>query len=72
MVPMRFSLFQLLAVVTVSGLSLAALVQATPLAEQAYDRGRYDTLDDSQVLQPPLLAQEAAWIDEQLRAAGKR
>lgn len=48
------------------------VLELQPLVEQAYDRGRYDTLDYSQALQPPLVAQEAAWIDEQLRAAGKR
>jgi hypothetical protein len=47
------------------------VLELQPLVEQAYDRGRYDGLDYSQTLQPPLLAQEAAWIDERLRAATK-
>jgi hypothetical protein len=43
-----------------------------PLVEMAYDRGRYGSLDYSYQLNPPFAHQEAVWLDELLRASGKR
>lgn len=42
------------------------------LIEQAYRNGRYDRLDYKQPCAPPLEGEDAAWADEQLRAAGRR
>jgi hypothetical protein len=41
------------------------------VGDQAYAAGRYYKLDYSMALDPPLPAQDAAWADQLLRAAGK-
>jgi hypothetical protein len=43
-----------------------------PLVEQAYVRGRYDRLDYTRPLDPPLAGAEAELADRVLREAGKR
>jgi Protein of unknown function (DUF4058) len=48
------------------------ILHLQPLVEQAYDRGRYGSLDYTRQLDPPFTFQEAAWCDEWLRSAGKR
>jgi len=48
------------------------VLELQPLVELAYDRGRYGSLDYSRLLNPPLIFQEAAWVDDLLRAASKR
>jgi hypothetical protein len=42
------------------------------LIDQVYINGRYHKLDYRQTLEPPLGAEDAAWADELLRAAGNR
>jgi hypothetical protein len=42
------------------------------LVEQCYENGRYDSLDYRVSPEPPLDADDAAWADELLRAAGRR
>jgi hypothetical protein len=42
------------------------------LVDQAYVNGRYDRLDYGAELNPPLSADDAAWAEELLKAAGKR
>jgi hypothetical protein len=42
------------------------------LIDQAYVTGRYDRLDYSTELDPPLSADDAVWAEELLKAAGKR
>jgi hypothetical protein len=42
------------------------------LVEEAYTKGRYDRLDYSAELDPPLSAEDAAWAESLLKAAGKR
>jgi hypothetical protein len=42
-----------------------------PLVAQAYDRGRYDTLDYSRPLDPPLAGAEADFARQTLHQAGK-
>ena len=42
-----------------------------PLVAQAYDRGRYDTLDYSRPLDPPLAGAEAEFATQTLQQAGK-
>ena len=39
---------------------------------QVYHHGRYDDIDYTLPPVPPLEAEDAAWADELLRAAGKR
>lgn len=48
-----------------------AILQLQPLVEQAYDRGRYDTLDYRRPLDPPLTGAEAEFAKAVLQAAGK-
>jgi hypothetical protein len=48
------------------------ILQLQPLVEIAYDRGRYDTLDYSRPLDPPLVGAEAEFAERVLKAAGKR
>jgi hypothetical protein len=48
------------------------VLELQPLVAQAYDRGRYGSLDYAYLLDPPFTHQEAAWIDELLKTAGKR
>ncbi len=43
-----------------------------PLVEQAYARGRYDRLDYTRPLDPPLAPDEAAFAERVLKQAGKR
>jgi len=42
------------------------------LVDQAYANGRYDRLDYSAELDPPWTAEDAAWAEGMLKAAGKR
>ena len=49
-----------------------AILQLQPIVETAYDRGRYDTLDYSRPLDPPLAGAEAEFADGVLQQAGKR
>jgi hypothetical protein len=42
------------------------------LVDQAYTSGRNDRLDYGAELEPPLSAEDAAWADALLKAAGKR
>jgi hypothetical protein len=42
------------------------------LIEQVYHHGRYDDIDYTQPPVPPLDAEDAAWAEQLLRAAGKR
>ncbi|MEX0702579.1 MAG: DUF4058 family protein [Planctomycetales bacterium] len=42
------------------------------LIDQCYERGRYDLIDYTQELIPPLPAGDAQWVDDLLRAAGRR
>ena len=39
-----------------------------PLLDRAYERGRHDDLDYRQTLQPPLAADDIAWLNELLRS----
>jgi hypothetical protein len=41
------------------------------LVDQAYSKGRYDRLDYSLQLDPPLSAEDAAWVEALLKGAGK-
>ena len=41
------------------------------LVDQAYLAGRYDRLDYSMELIPPLAAEDAAWAQALLKSAGK-
>ena len=43
-----------------------------PLIDQCHERGRYHRLDYRDVLDPPLPAEDAAWIDSLLRGQGLR
>ena len=43
-----------------------------PLVDQAYQEGAYDDIDYRKPCKPPLPAEDEAWADELLRAAGKR
>ena len=43
-----------------------------PLVDRAYANGRYDLTDYGRPCDPPLEAEEDAWADGLLRAAGKR
>jgi hypothetical protein len=49
-----------------------AILQLQPLVETVYDRGRYDTLDYSRTLDPPLSGTEEEFAERVLKAAGKR
>ncbi len=49
-----------------------AILHLQPLIAQAYDRGRYDTLDYSRPLDPPLSGPEAEFAERVLKEAGKR
>ena len=42
------------------------------LVEQVYETGRYDDLDYRAELNPPLAAEDAAWAEVRLTAAGRR
>jgi hypothetical protein len=42
------------------------------LVDQTYTTGRYDRLDYEAELDPPLPAEDAAWVEALLKAAGKR
>lgn len=48
------------------------LLDLQALLDQAYTTGRYDHLDYRQSLDPPLSAEDAAWAEALLRAAGRR
>jgi hypothetical protein len=49
-----------------------ATLQLQPLIDQCYRNGRYCTINYQVEPEPPLPAEDAAWADELLRAAGKR
>jgi len=49
-----------------------AILQLQPIVETAYDRGRYDTLDYSRPLDPPLAGAEAEFAEGVLQQAGKQ
>ena len=48
------------------------ILRLQPLVEQAYINGRYDDLDYRRQLDPPVEAEELAWMEELLSAHGKR
>jgi hypothetical protein len=49
-----------------------AVVELQPLIDQCHERGRYHLLNYQVEPQPPFPPEEAAWIDEVLRAHGLR
>lgn len=48
------------------------LLNVQSLIDQCYERGRYDSIDYSQELIPPLSPSDAQWADELLRTSGRR
>jgi hypothetical protein len=48
------------------------ILELQPLVAQAYVRGRYDTIDYSRPLDPPLNRTEAEFAERILKQAGKR
>jgi hypothetical protein len=49
------------------------MLELQPLLNHAYDRGRYARrIDYRRAVEPPLDAEDAAWVDELLRAAQRR
>ncbi|MBA3316173.1 MAG: DUF4058 family protein [Planctomycetota bacterium] len=48
------------------------VLELQPLIDQCYARGRYDRINYAEDLDPPLSAEDAAWMGERLRAAGVR
>jgi hypothetical protein len=50
-----------------------ALLDLQPLIERVYTAGGHDDIDYNQPLvDPPLPAEDKAWMDQLLRAAGRR
>jgi len=47
------------------------LLRLEPLVDQAYENGRYDDLDYTEPLNPPLDADESAWFQQRLQSFGK-
>jgi hypothetical protein len=48
------------------------ILDLQPLVDRAYELGRYWQENYAQELAPPLLTQEADWLDERLKSAGLR
>ena len=48
------------------------VLDLSALVARAYQEGRYDRTDYTRDCQPPLEAEDAAWADELLKAAGLR
>jgi hypothetical protein len=49
-----------------------AVLHLQPLIERVYSAGGHDDIDYRQPLEPPLSADDEAWMDQLLKSAGRR